>query len=105
MMRGKAHAAPMASRRKQPSAIAPLPAPLPAPPRLDAGARGEPRWSALLGEHLPLAFSAINAGHAEIGLAIVVLARRCGASLVCAHFVVDLLACGLTECYGEAFDA
>ena len=75
-----------------------------ATPGRDMGAALEPRFPAYFSHELPLALCAVNQGHAAVGLAVVLVARRLGPAVVCAHFVIDLLAAGVTECYGEAFD-
>lgn len=62
-------------------------------------------WTALLSSEPELAFSAINCNYRASGVATVFIARRIDAAVLCAHFVVDLLAFGVTDCFGEAFEA
>lgn len=110
MVRGRKLAASAPTRRARRKV--PLPALGLDPPALavaleipfrEATDRDEPRWSALLGPDLPLVVSALNAAHLELGLAVVVIARRLKPGIVCAHFVIDLLATGVTDCYGDAY--
>src|SRR5438552_452786 len=69
----------------------------------DQGWAFEPRYTSLLSAEHPLLLCAVNSGHATDGLALLLVARRIARHAVCAHFVVDLVASGVTECYGEAF--
>jgi len=97
----KGSVTPSRLRKKKPPPL-PVAAAIALLPELAAAA--EPRWAAQFDHTLPLALCALNAARLELGLAVVVVARRApnGAILV-AHFVLDLLACGLTDCYGEAY--
>ena len=91
--RRKAHPAPIPNDARIPMVV---------PEALEAPGYSEVRNVSGITADLPLLFCAVNQAYLELGLAVVVVARRLGRSAVVAHFAVDLLARGVVECYADA---
>lgn len=60
-------------------------------------------WPAWFRPTSPPTLCAVNAAHVQHGVATLLVLHRMGSAVVCAHFVVDLFAYGVTDCFGESF--